>query len=298
MKTMNKFFLHFFPVIFIFISCGGSGKNSKKTSKTDASTNAIKNPKPKKPVKPKKPPLTIKDLLKTAVTIKGEWVESDLMFDDKRDWHCSGVIIQHKKGVLKIVTNKHCTGLSSLANSDPMSKPDVKKWKIVVYTHNNRKIKIESISVAKEMDLAVIKTVKGRYKEGRDFIIPPTKGIVSLGNEVLAIGSPVNPKFSGTVTFGKVSAIREKLIQHDAALNPGNSGGPLFIKSSKGDFFLGGINTYKLTNKKLLGVSYEGLSFSISIKEISNVTFITTPITPQGACLLIRGLFNKSCSVK
>lgn len=57
-------------------------------------------------------------------------------------------------------------------------------------------------------------------------------GDVRVGERVVAFGAPLG--FSGTATFGIVSAIRRHpkvagatLLQTDAAINPGNSGGPL-----------------------------------------------------------------------
>ncbi|MBU1240184.1 S1C family serine protease [Myxococcota bacterium] len=247
---------------------------------------------------PKKPAMTIKDLLKTTVTIKGSWVESDVFVDDRHSWHCSGVVRRHKSEQLEIVTNKHCTGLYTLAVADAMGAPDVKKWSITIHTHNDRTFVAQSIAVAKNVDLAIITTAKGRFKAGRDFLLPPPFATPEVGDEVLAIGSPVDPKYSGTVTFGRVSAIRERFIQHDAALNPGNSGGPLYAKTSGGDYALVGINTYKLIGNKWKGINLEGLSFSISIKEVSSGVFISAPVDKSGACLLIRGLTGKGCNVK
>lgn len=119
-----------------------------------------------------------------------------------------------------------------------------------------------------------------------------------MGDEVLAIGSPVDPKYSGTVTFGRVSALRKELIQHDAALNPGNSGGPLYAKGSGGDFMLAGINTYKLIGSRFRGVSLEGLNFSIAVREVASGVYITANVNKKGACMLIRGLMKKGCNVK
>ena len=44
------------------------------------------------------------------------------------------------------------------------------------------------------------------------------------GDQLLLIGSPYG--LEGTVTTGIVSRVSKKLIQTDAAANPGNSGGP------------------------------------------------------------------------
>jgi S1-C subfamily serine protease len=66
----------------------------------------------------------------------------------------------------------------------------------------------------------------------------------SVGEEVVAIGSPSNVELQGTVTRGIVSAVRNdsglKLVQTDAALNPGNSGGPLLNMAGE----VIGVNTY------------------------------------------------------
>jgi Trypsin-like peptidase domain len=85
------------------------------------------------------------------------------------------------------------------------------------------------------------------------------------GEPVMAIGSPQGipggAALQGTVTAGVVSAIRDdllsrefKVIQTDAAVNPGNSGGPLL--SGKGQAV--GIIEYKVLNT-------EGLHFAIPI---------------------------------
>jgi S1-C subfamily serine protease len=46
-----------------------------------------------------------------------------------------------------------------------------------------------------------------------------------IGDQVVAVGSPLG--FSGTITTGIISQIYEDAYQTDAAVNPGNSGGPL-----------------------------------------------------------------------
>lgn len=74
------------------------------------------------------------------------------------------------------------------------------------------------------------------------------------GDPVIAIGHPFGLKF--TATQGIVSNMRHEMndvlyIQHDAALNPGNSGGPLV--NLKGE--IAGINTFILRDGNSLGFS-------------------------------------------
>ena len=79
---------------------------------------------------------------------------------------------------------------------------------------------------------------------------------VRVGQEVLAIGSPLG--IENTVTRGIVSGIRKvgavSLIQTDAAVNPGNSGGPLLNRQGE----VIGITTLKLSRA-------EQMSFAVAI---------------------------------
>lgn len=77
---------------------------------------------------------------------------------------------------------------------------------------------------------------------------------VKLGDSVFAVGHPFGLKFS--TTKGIVSNLEYQFggidyIQHDAALNPGNSGGPLLSKSGE----VIGINTFILRMGENVGLS-------------------------------------------
>ena len=83
---------------------------------------------------------------------------------------------------------------------------------------------------------------------------------VKTGEPVIAIGSPRG--LQGTVTAGIVSSVREdptgfKVIQTDAAANPGNSGGPLV--NGRGQVI--GVVTSKLR-------ASEGLNFAMPINYV------------------------------
>jgi serine protease Do len=92
---------------------------------------------------------------------------------------------------------------------------------------------------------------------------------LKVGEWVLAIGSPFG--FENTVTAGVVSAKGRTLpddsavpfIQTDAAVNPGNSGGPLF--NSRGEVV--GINSQIYSRSG----GYQGVSFSIPIDVATRV---------------------------
>jgi len=91
---------------------------------------------------------------------------------------------------------------------------------------------------------------------------------VNRGATVEAIGHPEGLEFS--LTRGAVSGVRRlpslydpggskiRFVQSDVAVNPGNSGGPLF----EGAYVIG-VNDWKLAATQL-----EGLSFAIHISEV------------------------------
>ena len=122
------------------------------------------------------------------------------------------------------------------------------------------------------LDLAVLK-VDSKYA---DQLVPVAIGSTSnlpVGSTVIAIGNPSGEVLANTVTQGIVSALERSevsssnttrsvdYIQHDAAINSGNSGGGLF--NYKGE--LVGINTLKYGGSVYSSVSVEGLGFAIPI---------------------------------
>src|SRR5919202_1607580 len=79
-------------------------------------------------------------------------------------------------------------------------------------------------------DLAVIR-MEGRPTGAAALWQTPTKRPPAVGDQMLLIGSPFG--LSGTVTTGVVSRVTKKLVQTDAAANPGNSGGPAVDKQGR-----------------------------------------------------------------
>jgi serine protease Do len=86
-----------------------------------------------------------------------------------------------------------------------------------------------------------------------------------VGDVAVAVGNPLGEEFSGTVTVGVISAVNRnieydgrnyKLIQTDASINAGNSGGALCNEAGE----IIGIITLKIK-------SLEGMGFAISIND-------------------------------
>lgn len=102
------------------------------------------------------------------------------------------------------------------------------------------------------------------------------------GETVIAIGSPLGD-FKNSVTVGVISALnrtvpgsgQEGLIQTDAAINHGNSGGPLV--NLRGEVI--GINTLVVRGNGLSGDQAEGLGFSVPS---NTVKFVGDELIAQG----------------
>ena len=130
---------------------------------------------------------------------------------------------------------------------------------------DRREFKGKVLGADKATDIAVVKIDATR--------LPTVKlgdpRAVKVGEWVLAIGSPFG--FENTVTAGIVSATSRSLpdgtyvpfLQTDAAVNPGNSGGPLF--NLKGEVI--GINSQIYSRSG----GYQGISFAIPVDVAANV---------------------------
>ncbi len=152
---------------------------------------------------------------------------------------------------------------------------------VTVTLSDKREVKATVVNYDQEQDVAMIKIVE-------DIKVP---GVVELGDsdalligeEVLAIGTPLSTDLSFTLTDGIVSAmnrnvetetgISSNLIQTNAAINPGNSGGPLI--NTRGEVV--GINTMKM------GGEVEGLGFAIPINDVKGkIESLSKPILLLG----------------
>jgi len=93
--------------------------------------------------------------------------------------------------------------------------------------------------------------------------------VLRVGDQVVAVGDPLGAELRGTMTDGIISAINRDLsvdgrqmtlLQTNAALNSGNSGGPLI--NCYGQVI--GINTIKMSGS-MFEASVEGLGFAIPV---------------------------------
>jgi serine protease Do len=151
---------------------------------------------------------------------------------------------------------------------------------VKVVLNTGKEVAAKVVNYDQTSDVAIVKIT--------DNITMP--GVAALGDSsallvgelAVAIGNPLGKEFLGSVTVGVISAVDRvidetssiKYIQTDAAINSGNSGGPLV--NSKGEVI--GINTAKIT-----ATGVEGLGFSIPINQIkSEIATLSIPMLKLG----------------
>ena len=130
--------------------------------------------------------------------------------------------------------------------------------RITIVTSGEFRVPAVLVSVDAEHDLALLKVETVGLSEAS----LGYAGAVKLDQEVIAVGFQFGLR-EITVTRGHVAAVRAKGVQRvfqvDAAVNPGNSGGPLFNRRGE----VVGILTTKFTHPS--GIVPEGMAFAVPI---------------------------------
>ncbi len=173
----------------------------------------------------------------------------------------SGIIISEDGYIL---TNNHIVSTSSSE-----SYYEVSEATKVTVTLFNDETQYEAKIVGKDeqTDLAVIKIEKTGLSKA-EFADSDN---IKVGEFAMAVGNPLG--LQSSITCGVISAVNREvtdtdgkkftLIQTDAAINSGNSGGALVNGEGK----VIGINTLKLS-----GTGIEGMGFAIPINSTTDIT--------------------------
>ena len=185
----------------------------------------------------------------SVVEIKTETITSGGRFGTRiGEGAGSGVIISTDG---YIITNNH---VIENANS------------IFVRLYNGREHEAVLVGRDPQTDLAVLKI----DAQGLTPAVFGNSADVRVAESVLAVGNPLGA-LGGTVTYGIISALDREIIiegqamsllQMDAAVNPGNSGGGLFNMSGE---LIG------IVNAKSGGLNIEGLGFAIPVNTVQQV---------------------------
>ena len=142
---------------------------------------------------------------------------------------------------------------------------------IKVTTHNDEVLEAKLIGKDTTNDVAVLKV----EAENLPAVVLGSSDDLIVGDQVVAIGNPLGG-LTSTMTVGYVSAKDRdvttegttiNMIQTDAAINSGNSGGPLF--NMKGEVV--GITTAKYSGNSGSGASIESIGFAIPIDDVAGM---------------------------
>jgi len=204
------------------------------------------------------------------------------------------VVTDFTTDVTKVVDGSidKVVGVSALYNGEVFSTGsgaiyDIEGSKVIIITNNHviedatgititfangKQVDAKSLGSDLYTDLALLEVTV-------DFTVTPfnlgDSSLVKVGENVLAIGSPLGLEFQGSVTMGIISGTDRVVpvdlngdniddwdsivMQTDAAINPGNSGGPLI--NMAGDLI-------GITSMKIADATVEGMGFAIPINEI------------------------------
>lgn len=147
----------------------------------------------------------------------------------------------------------------------------------VIFT-NKKELEAELVGSDVYSDIAVLSV---KYDDKIEAAIMGASTKSKVGDTLFTVGSPEGSDYAGTVTKGILSA-QDRLVavalsntetsdyymqvlQTDAAINRGNSGGP--ICNTNGEVI-------GITNMKLVGDTIEGMGFAIPIEEALKVSTI------------------------
>ena len=171
----------------------------------------------------------------------------------------TGFIYKKSNGLAYIITNNHV-----IADADSAQ---------VEFNDNDKKIDAKIVGGDKYADIAVLTiTDNAEYKTVE---IGENENL-KLGDTIFTVGTPMGTSYKGTVTKGILSGKDRmvevnvtssmadyymKVIQIDAAVNPGNSGGPLCDVSG---------NVIGVISLKIVEDRVEGMGFAIPIEDALN----------------------------
>ena len=146
---------------------------------------------------------------------------------------------------------------------------------VTILLSDQKEHKADIVGYDAQSDVAVLKV----QTDGNE-LTPAEFGdsdALQVGDYAVAIGNPLTFDLFGTLTVGYISGVDREisvneqvipLIQTDAAINSGNSGGPLINDLGQ----VVGINSMKLSNSySSSAASIEGLGFAIPINEAREI---------------------------
>lgn len=168
-----------------------------------------------------------------------------------------------------ILTNNHV-----LANSSGIAN------RVMVVLANGKSYRAKIIGVDTQTDLAVLKI------NANNLAVPAwgNSNRLQVGQTAIAIGNPLAENLNNTVTVGVISAVGrnvmlsgdrqlQNMIQTDASINLGNSGGPLLDSNGK----IIGINNAVAVGSQGIGFAIPSNTVQYVADQLINKGYVTRP---------------------
>ena len=197
-------------------------------------------------------PLRAQSLAETTFSEATQWtvfvrtsLETPFIEDEQGSWFGSGFLVDREHGW--ILTNAH------VSSHSPAS--------VVVQFQNARPQRAKRVYVDPYLDLAVLQVDPRSLKENTPVARLACDALPPTGHPVGAFGHPWGYRYTGTrgITSAITSRLGPDMIQTDAPINGGNSGGALISLESGA---VVGINAAKAVNGE---ETSEGLGFAVPI---------------------------------
>jgi serine protease Do len=183
-----------------------------------------------------------------AFRVAAEWtvqvrtaVSQPFYEDEQATWMGAGMLVDASRGW--VLTNAHVAGYSY--------------GKVSLAFRDGKAVAARRVYVDPYLDLAILAYDPGRLPPKTSTPALECSSIPAVGHPVGAFGHPWGFRFTGTrgITSAVTTRLGPNMLQTDAPINEGNSGGPL-ISLETGQVV--GINTAKIKEQ-----SVEGLSFAV-----------------------------------
>ena len=224
----------------------------------------------------------IKTVMPSVVSISTRILENSYWGEIEGSGAGSGIVFYEDDEKVGIVTNNHviqdATQVSAIFDTD-------------------KAVKAKVVGTDKDTEIAVLTVLKEDLKKsGVENIVVAKFGnsdLVEVGDDVYAIGNALGEGL--TATDGMISAINkeinvqgstlENVLQTNAAINQGNSGGPLI--NERGEVI--GVNTAKSVS----GGTAEGIGYAIpsnSVSEIAEILLTNGSVPKPGMGIYVKNV--------
>ena len=201
-------------------------------------------------------------------------------------------MIDDSNGKLLIMTKSHCLGIPDF--TDPAGSVEVGEYVLEVRLAGKDTGMLATRfaeSTLDGLDMGLLEVPIGDMRSGIDYVVAPICGreCAEVGAVAIAIGAPRG--LDGTETRGVISAQRPfgenlTVIQTDALINFGSSGGPLFVQKEEWRSFCG-INTF----------GGEGIGFAYCADEYPKQDWKWFESSPRGAVAALKMIYRREATV-